>query len=76
MYGVTKAVTKRTKRLKVDGGEWQEAGDFNHGCTRIYRRKQSKRRGRKFGRESAKRVKKMGSKRWGQKMGAVTKLLL
>ena len=32
-----------------------------HGWTRIYRRKQSKGRGRKFGTENAKRVKKMGA---------------
>jgi len=36
-------------------------GIFNHGWTRIYRRKWSKGRGRKFGTENAKRVKKMGA---------------
>jgi len=65
MYGVTKGVTKVTKWLKVAGGRGPSTTD-GRGWTRIYRRKQSKRRGRKFGTERAKRVKKMGSEGWEQ----------
>ena len=63
------------KWLKVDGGEWQEAGDFNHGWTwmdtdlqeeteQTERQKVRNRKGEKSQKDGVRR------------MGAVTKLLL
>src|SRR5258705_5854430 len=56
MYGVTKGVTWVNKWLKVAGGRGSSTTD-GHGWTRIYRRKQSKRRGRNVGTENAKESK-------------------